>query len=238
MKIGLLGYQYNRISIARKYYEDVDLLTEELEKCYADKYTSNTMDGLKESDIYLSIIGTSGRNADPNSSKLTATLFESMVKSAGEIILKECGSQSNVILVSGGAPWADHVAVSLFLRDHERYKGLKIYAPCPFEGDKYKDSGVVDFRTNPGGTLNYYFKPFSKKCGRDMLLDISRAIDLGAVIDTSGRGFKDRNSKIAKSDIIIAYTWGKFDPSSGGTADTWSKISDRSKKIHVSLSTM
>jgi hypothetical protein len=46
-------------------------------------------------------------------------------------------------------------------------------------------------------------------------------------------GFHNRNTSIAKSDYIIAFTWGKEQPEAGGTLDTWKKACG--EKVHVSL---
>ena len=47
-------------------------------------------------------------------------------------------------------------------------------------------------------------------------------------------GFHERNSHVATSDYLLAFTWGSGDvPMEGGTMDTWKK--SRGRKCHVSL---
>jgi len=52
-------------------------------------------------------------------------------------------------------------------------------------------------------------------------------------LNTESHGFHNRNSQVAKSDYVIAFTWGKEEPEDGGTLDTWNK--SKGKKIHISL---
>lgn len=180
----------------------------------------------------ISIIGTSGRKND-NTNKLTPDLLEKMVKSASSIIKEVFSQEENITLISGGAAWADHVAVILFLSSN-KYK-LKLYTPSPFDSTKFKDTGVVDWRLNPGGTLNYYHRAFSKSLKKDTLEDIAKSIKKGAIIDSEYSSFHQRNTIVAKSNIVIAYTWGDDYPIDGGTFDTWKKIPKESVKIHFSL---
>lgn len=191
----------------------------------------------------VSIIGTSGRkDAIKN---LTPTLFNRMVAKADETLDSLSFSKKEIMLVSGGAAWSDHVAVSLFLTGD--YGGLKLYLPSLFDKEKvaYYDTGVVNWKTNPGGTANYYFRPFSKIMERNMLEDLKKAQEKGALFDTplnsdgkSSQGFHGRNTLVAQSDVVIAFTWGEHEPTDGGTKDTWKKVPKTSTKIHISLSTL
>lgn len=182
----------------------------------------------------VSIIGTSGRSADPRSPELTLELYYKMFSRAQQLL--STLPEKQIQLVSGGAAWADHLAVSLFLTG--RYGGLKLYCPAPFENGAFKDTGVVDWIRNPGGTLNYYHRSFSKRVQGDTLGQIGEAITKGAIIDSSSSGFHQRNSEVAKSEIVLAFTWGKDEPKSGGTGDTWRKVPSTSYKLHVSLDTV
>ena len=62
--------------------------------------------------VTVSIIGTAGRKSD--GSKLNPKIFVDMVKTALDTI-KNVWKLEDVELVSGGAAYADHVAVKLFL---------------------------------------------------------------------------------------------------------------------------
>ena len=62
----------------------------------------------------VAIIGSAGRNED--GAKMNATVFDAMTAAALRTITDHWHlSPQNVRLVSGGAAWADHVAVRLFL---------------------------------------------------------------------------------------------------------------------------
>src|SRR5699024_2276486 len=52
---------------------------------------------------------------------------------------------------------------------------------------------------------------------------------LGATLDTSSKGFHERNTKVAQSDYLIAFTFGLDRPVSGGTLDTWKKATTNNK---------
>jgi hypothetical protein len=182
----------------------------------------------------IAIIGTSGRS---NTKDLSLALFESMVESAANVIKDAFGLEpANCSLVSGGAAWSDHVAVTLFLQG--KVAGLTVYAPCSFQKTQFIDTGIVDWRSNPGGTANYYHRRFSKCIGRNTLDDIERAIQKGAVLDASHQGFHARNMDIAtQATHMIAFSWSESGaPTDGGTLDTWKNCPLPSeKKVHVGL---
>lgn len=192
----------------------------------------------------VAIIGTAGRSHDPNE-QLNNQLYQKMIQRALDTIKQECGKDStNVNLISGGAAWSDHVAVELYLMDLS-IKSLKLFIPCKWCSNadptksKFYDDGKFDWKTNPGGTANYYHRKFSTTCTKNpsSLAEIERAKQKGAIFDDSYSGFHQRNSAIAKScDILIAFTWGNDQPIDGGTLDTWKKAVALGKKcIHVSL---
>jgi hypothetical protein len=168
----------------------------------------------------IAIIGTAGRYEDGK--RLTATSYSHMTDIARRFVLgvaeKEGG---NNMLISGGAAWADHLAVALFLAGHA--PALRLYLPCEFnlEERRFKDNGDIDWKTNPGGTCNYYHKLFSDVLGRDTLAEICDAIDTGADI-VAGSGMFDRNGRIAKNSThAIAFTFGNKEYlKDGGTAQT------------------
>lgn len=169
----------------------------------------------------IAIIGTAGRS----SNGLTRDLFTKMV-AVGKYAVAH-GTE----LVSGGAAWADHVAVTLFLQDV--VPKLTLYLPCAWAGEHFHDTGVRDWRTNPGGLANYYHKRFSEVMGYDTLAQIAAAITKGATV-VVGNGFHNRNSQIAQCDAMLAFTWARGAPEDGGTLDTWRKCTAE-QKVHVSL---
>lgn len=195
--------------------------------------------------ISVSVIGTAKGD-------FTKNMFDKMVNKTVDIIENIFNLNMNdVELVSGGAAWSDHCAVSLFLQNRDGHSGLNqrfrcqslsLFFPCEwdFEKVKFVDSGINDWKTNPGGLANYYHKLFTEKRGLDKqknsLKEIDEAIKKGATYEVH-MGFHNRNLKVAKSDYLIAFSWSNEDhPLEGGTKHTWDNC--KNKKYHVSLSTL
>jgi hypothetical protein len=189
----------------------------------------------------VSIIGTAGRLAD--GAKMSKELCVKMFKRARTVIADQFGlANSSVALVSGGAAWSDHLAVMLFLNEllTDPYASLTLHLPCKWDS-KVKaavDNGKSDWKLNPGRIMNNYHKVFSKRMDTFTLDEIETARLMGAVIKDDYDGFHQRNSQVAASDYLIAFTWGDGDtPKDGGTADTWRK--SKSKwKVHVPLKSL
>lgn len=168
----------------------------------------------------VAIIGTAGRGT--SFQNLNIEVFLKMLADT-EKKLKNLGKK--LILVSGGAAWADHLAVDLYLRNI--YKNLILYLPAAFEKEQFIDNGFK----SPGNTANYYHKKFSEKVGRNTLKEIALTKEKGAQ-HFIFNGFHARNLEVAKSDILLAYTFGSGqEPADGGTLHTW-KNSTASIKIH------
>jgi len=195
----------------------------------------------------VSIIGTAGRHAR-DTAILNKSTFDLMIQRAEEIIRHVFHLEpQNTILVSGGSAWADHVAVQLYLQhlindDQQPFNGLHLYVPCRFDKQGFADNGQQSWRSNPGKTLNMYHAAFSNKIGQSSFADIRCAHAMGAVIDGKHTGFHARNSAVAESEFLIAFTCSTPDihriqqtskPSDGGTADTWNKCAGT--KVHVPL---
>ena len=190
----------------------------------------------------IAIIGTAGRKEDAK--KLNAEKFQQMrtttLQLLGELDI------ANSIVISGGAAWADRLAVNLFV--HGEIVKLRLYLPCAFdkENRKFVDDGTIDWQKNPGGTSNYYHRQFSDKIEVDTLGQIADAIDEGAEL-VEGGGLFDRNGRIAKSAThIIGLTFGaKEQLKNGGTADTMQtylkqriKMGLEDNSYHIDLNTM
>ncbi len=194
--------------------------------------------------VRIGIIGTAGRKEDKL--KMSKDLYDKMksfvIKIIDEILKLESNKESQLILVSGGAAWSDHLAVTLFLQDieNENQRKLQLYLPCEWDSDKkqFIDLGIFDPYKNSGGTSNYYHKLFTEKMGHNTLEDLHLAIQKGANVKTE-KGFYARNSLVANDvDYLIAFTWGqsKEEPKDGGTLHTWNCCPKEVKKIHVPLS--
>jgi len=128
--------------------------------------------------------------------------------------------------------------VVLFL-EHFEEAMLTLHLPCNWneKSRKFHDNGSKDWQTNPGHTANHYHDGFSRTVGRDTLLDIETAKLLGATLDTSHRGFHARNTYVARSQYLIAFTFGTGDvPKDGGTKYTWSL--SHAIKVHVPLQSL
>lgn len=178
----------------------------------------------------ISIIGTAGRGID--GSKMTLKLFEAVVDHARAEIEHLVTGEDVVELVSGGSAWIDHVAVRLFL-ESKSARGLTLFLPC---GYNISSDRLQFDNSDAGRRLTQLHNQFYRKvCSEfDPFQDLQIAQSRGAVLDTSCRGFHSRNSKVAKSDIILAYTWGNEPTEGGGTSDTWKK-SKSEIKLHYPL---
>lgn len=176
----------------------------------------------------ISIIGSAGRNDD--APKMTKELFQVMVsKAKGEILsLLEEKSETNYTLVSGGAAWADHVAVRLYLEGF--CENLTLHFPARWDKNKFDNASKDGFMSNK------YHTAFSARMKVDTLSEISQAIEKGAKVITYN-GFFLRNKEVAKSDVILAFSWAENESEiSGGTGYTWSLA--KGKKIHIPLSSL
>jgi hypothetical protein len=193
----------------------------------------------------LSIIGTAGRAEDAH--KLKRGSYQLMYNNAREAVKRAQVST----LVSGGAAWADHLAVSLFLNNE--VDQLILHLPAPFEHGQYVEGSKA------GGIANYYHRKFAKTIAAEVsgistLDDIGIAIEKGARIHVYN-GFFERNLEVARSDLILAYTFGtadgKYMPGEpgfgdakaaglkdGGTAHTWNHAHSALAKRHVNLHTL
>jgi len=96
----------------------------------------------------IAVIGTAGRNEDGQ--KLSKEKFFEMVA-----LVSKLKDAKEATLVSGGAAWADHIAVVVFLLGN--CKSLSLHLPCAWDvlREQYADTGEFDWRTNPGGTANH-----------------------------------------------------------------------------------
>jgi hypothetical protein len=170
----------------------------------------------------VAIIGTAGR--DPKY-KMTADLWRWMANDA----IQRASSKH---LVSGGAAWADHLAVGLFLNGHA--KSLVLHLPAPFVEGRF-----VGPHRSSGSTANYYHDLFSAAIGQGTLDQIRRAIAAGARVTEQPAaegyvGMYARNRLVAQAETMIAYTFAEGAvPADGGTYHTW--CLHVGSKVHVTL---
>jgi len=180
----------------------------------------------------VSIIGSAGRKLD--ASRMTASLYDQMVKECEQTILDMKLEPQNVRLVSGGAAWSDHVAVTLFLSG--KYEGLTLHLPCEWDSSmrSFATNAFSHWVLNPGKPANLLHAQFSDKLGRNTLAELEAARSKGATLVTHN-GFHKRNDHVARSQYLLAFSWGQSDspPEDGGTRYTWDKGTGR--KTHISL---
>lgn len=137
-------------------------------------------------------------------------------------------------LVSGGAAWADHLAVAMYMSG--AVDNLTLHLPAPFDGTKF-----IGPEKSAASAANYYHQKFSRILGVNTLNEIAQVIAGGASVTYEPiahgyGGLFTRNKKVAKADGMVAYTFGIGDvPADGGTKDTWDQC--RGNRVHVSLHT-
>ena len=184
-------------------------------------------------DITISIIGSAGRKGLLY--KFKRDIYDKMMKECKEIVdeVRQVNETEDITLVSGGAAFADHLAVDLYLEGY--VNKLVLHLPCDwdYENKQYVSTGEQDWRTNPGGTSNYCHNQFSARFDKNSLEEIHRAIEKGAVINSKNKGFHNRNNLVAKSDYILAFSTGNNEPDTSGTKYTWNKC--KGEKIFVCL---
>jgi hypothetical protein len=144
----------------------------------------------------LAIIGTAGRQGDAEN--LTKHHWFKMIGAALKVIQLE----NITALISGGAAWADHVAVHLHLT---RNYPVQIIIPRNDE----------DINTS----LRYH-EVFSRVLGGRTWAEV------GKCEPRSHGRFKDRNTLVAAGcDVYLAMTFGKGrEVKDGGTLDTVTKM--------------
>ena len=130
----------------------------------------------------------------------------------------------------------DHVAVRLFLRGG--YAGLHVFLPCRWirhvDSSRHEDTGESHWSVNPGKSANSHHRSFSTVLGTNTLQEIEEARCAGAILLEDSKGFHARNSKVAGSDHLLAFTWSEGSaPTSGGTLNTWTKCV--TNRLHISL---
>jgi hypothetical protein len=171
------------------------------------------------------IIGTAGRD---KTIPMSMALWQWMLDKAKTLIPRDAH------LVSGGAAWADHIAVALFLEGYS--DRLTLHLPAPLS----KESGwFIGSDRGSAVAANFYHQKFSKIIGRNSLAELLEAATWstcdGTFEDLPGyRGMFVRNAKVAQCEAMLAFTFGKGnEPATGGTLDTWNKC--QGERLHVSL---
>jgi hypothetical protein len=186
--------------------------------------------------MHIGIIGTAGRRDD--APKMSMALYDAMRKRLDELL--HCVPVAERDLQSGGAAWADHLAVDVF--NDKQAASLTLHFPAPFLRDTSL-SGPAFAPTDAGRTANHYHQEFTAKfLGNstfpwNSLFDIDWALDEGAK-HTVSDGSHARNFLVGQCDWRIAFTFGEGAvPKDGGTKHCWDH-SLAPKKTHIPLGSL
>lgn len=199
----------------------------------------------------LAIIGTAGRGEDAARLAGNPEMFVDRMLAAARKVADLTKASH---LVSGGAAWADHIAVLLFLADPARFT-LQIEAPAPMVvshdgGLEYRDTGERgkrSFIANPGGTCNHYHRQFLDALGATRpnwspFLDFALIAGHPRVTVRVTHGFDARNELVAQADNALAMTFGAGATlKDGGTTRTMRSFlrrDGRGAAYHLDLSAM
>jgi len=187
----------------------------------------------------IAIIGTAGRYGCMRGR--TDKDFLIMLEHAYTLVEDPLG---DVHLYSGGAAWADQLAVELYMQGIVKHLTLFLPAPITYQ-NRFWEGGNIN-KPGDGRTANYYHMLFTQAAYNQTdglnqsLFSVQRISDAGikgANLQVNKNGFWARNSQVAEhaDDTLIAYTWGKTGrPTDGSTLDTWHK-NHAHNKIHVNL---
>lgn len=176
----------------------------------------------------IAVIGTAGRD---KTLPMTDKHWDFMC----ETIAAEVKPEDT--LVSGGAAWADHVAIWAY--GTGLVKNLILHLPAPFASGRFQGPSM-----SAGQTCNYYHKLFSEAMGFNSLDHISQAFMYEASVtiteEPTGPGysaFAARNRKVADTCThMVAFTFADGDvPADGGTKMAWDMAAGK-LRIHVPLS--
>jgi hypothetical protein len=190
----------------------------------------------------LAIIGSAGRD---EAAPISLPLYDKMYERLSWYV-ERWGITS---AVSGGAAFADHLAVRAYLDG--LVADLTLYLPAHFQGRAYLPNPRVQF--NPGKTSNSFHDRFSRKTGVQGLDEIAAAIEKGASVEVF-EGFHNRNCEVASHcDYLLAFTFGsrtiteikgdnpafndhrKAGVKDGGTAHTFEEAWNVHAKAHEDL---
>lgn len=171
--------------------------------------------------LTLGIIGTAGRGAD--ATKLTKGHY-TLMRSVAQTLAMGLRAER---LVSGGAAWADALAVDLYLRGVA--PSLLLHLPCRFNAEDRE----YDPSTRVGQTCNHYHAAASFTLGwdgREQIWEVmnrdrdSWMVTEEAASPTGFGGFFARNARVATTaDVMLAFTFGEEGKSGlkdGGTSHT------------------
>ena len=192
--------------------------------------------------VRVAIVGTAGRGEA--ASRLSYVVYASMLQDARQRVAAIEPDPQHLELVSGGAAWADHMAVLLFLQGAAAR--LTLFLPAPLTGTGFYKENAGDWRSNPGGTSNHYHRQFTAKLQAGGVkgashLDLLALKSLPGAQLKVGHGFHQRNIVLAQylgTGHLLAYTFGVGGgPADGGTLHTWN-CATKAHKQHIPIHTL
>lgn len=182
------------------------------------------------------------RGAKESTEFVNAHNYLAMVKMNGAIIdhyLREKDTDEFCI-VSGGAAFADHSAVSLWLqlRKEGFTPELHLHLPCPFDLEDKRYKGVPGNKpsASTANTANYWHMKFSSALGskeRRSLETLALVLEDPYCKVRTYDGFFDRNIYVGDVDVLFAHCIDD-NPPIGGTGHTWHH-SQAKVKVHFPI---
>ena len=180
----------------------------------------------------LAVIGSAGRGEDAK--RVTKELYRAMYDRLLAFIT-ELGTVEE--LGSGGAAFADHLAVLAFLAGKMPRLWLSLPASFVLSTGRF----VEPYLKSPGSITNYHHRNFSRAVGGDSLRALRRALLADGCTSDVFLGFEERNAPIAAwADGVIAFTFGDGAIlKDGGSARTMARCLARGiPSWHVCLPSM
>lgn len=177
----------------------------------------------------VAVIGTAGRD---KTKPMTHGLWLAMC----EDLLSRVSPDDE--LVSGGAAWADHLAVHAMLSGWVRR--LTLYFPAPLNNEGFQGP-----RGSAASAANFYHHKFSSIIGINSIQELITVSTMPGVrthAEPVAHGYGamfSRNKKVAQAvNGVIAYTFGEGDqPADGGTLNTWNQIKS-ADRAHIALDSL
>ena len=179
----------------------------------------------------IAVIGTAGRD---KSKPMTRKTWDWMLDQAYSLC------PTDATLVSGGAAWADHIAVQLYLSGH--VSSLILHLPA-----KLNDRGFIGPYRSSASAANYYHQQFSQAIGVNciqQLIDCCTSENCTGSVQPPSPGFSAMfaRNKLVVADLdpitdgMLAFTFGSGSVADGGTKHTWDMfVSDNKKHIQIPI---
>lgn len=167
---------------------------------------------------------------------MSSDMFQKMKQIVLQILERLRLPLEEIVLVSGGSPFMDHVAVSLFLDHPKQFQGLQLFLPCNY---RIANEKLVFLNNraqfyNCGKILRSSHAKFQRQCHISSCQDLAKALALGATTRVHLDGFYARNAQLAmQCEYLVVGTFDSRLPKNKGLLKTWCKCPNL--KIHIPL---